>query len=466
MAKIYTKQIFKRITIIACGCIAFACSNGDSSNNNSKSKWSQVEENFINTPGVYTGKHQHPGARSKSNTWLDKKGNLWMFGGEGIDSANNYGNMNDLWKYIPSNSQWVHIKGSTTINASPAGTKGEETISNTPGAKRSSATWIDSDDNLWMFGGFGLDSSNQTGNMNDLWKFNTTNQLWTWIGGSNTINATGTYGTKGDTANAASNQPGARQAASSFVGSNGNFFLFGGYGKHNVGDGYFNDLWIYDFKLTPNSWVWISGENGLNSSGVYPEAPSIVSNQSYMPSGRNAATNWVDSSGNLWLFGGFGLDSSGDFGYLNDLWMCVNPINYSAANSPSWAWVSGSKTKESGGVYGKLNVPSKTNVPSARFGASSWVDSSGNLWLFGGFGYDNHQMLGYLNDLWVFNTKTLEWTWVGGSDKIDSYGITIGAREFSNTWFDQSGNLWLFGGRGWNNNGTQGFLNDLWIFRQ
>jgi N-acetylneuraminic acid mutarotase len=31
-------------------------------------------------------------------------------------------------------------------------------------------------------------------------------------------------------------------------------------------------------------------------------------------------SSWIDASGNLWLFGGNGYDSTGNFGYLNDLW--------------------------------------------------------------------------------------------------------------------------------------------------
>jgi hypothetical protein len=28
----------------------------------------------------------------------------------------------------------------------------------------------------------------------------------------------------------------------------------------------------------------------------------------------------MDASGNFWLFGGLGMDSTGTLGYLNDLW--------------------------------------------------------------------------------------------------------------------------------------------------
>jgi hypothetical protein len=29
---------------------------------------------------------------------------------------------------------------------------------------------------------------------------------------------------------------------------------------------------------------------------------------------------WIDADGNLWLSGGYGADSTGAEGYLNDLW--------------------------------------------------------------------------------------------------------------------------------------------------
>jgi len=41
------------------------------------------------------------------------------------------------------------------------------------------------------------------------------------------------------------------------------------------------------------------------------------------------------------------------------------------------------------GVYGSLGVASASNIPGGRVGAISWTDSSGDLWLFGGNGYDS-----------------------------------------------------------------------------
>jgi hypothetical protein len=48
------------------------------------------------------------------------------------------------------------------------------------------------------------------------------------------------------------------------------------------------------------------------------------------------------------------------------------------------------------GDYGTLRVPAAANLPGARWGTSSWVDASGNLWLFGG------EDLGFENDLWKY----------------------------------------------------------------
>jgi len=110
-----------------------------------------------------------------------------------------------------------------------------------------------------------------------------------------------------------------------------------------------------------------------------------------------------------------------------------------------WTWMSGSNTitvKFGGqsGIYGTLGVASASNVPGGREGSVSWTDSSGNLWLFGGRGYDSTGTLGFgLNDLWEFSPTTKEWTWVSGSNTVPGadgsqpgvYG-TLGVASASN----------------------------------
>jgi hypothetical protein len=63
---------------------------------------------------------------------------------------------------------------------------------------------------------------------------------------------------------------------------------------------------------------------------------------------------------------------------LNDLWK-FNGVN--------WIWISGSNSINQNGNYGTKGIASSTNIPGARYDAVSWIDSSNNLWLFGGNGY-------------------------------------------------------------------------------
>ena len=120
------------------------------------------------------------------------------------------------------------------------------------------------------------------------------------------------------------------------------------------------------------------------------------------------------------------------------------------------------------GVYGTLGTPAATNIPGGRGGPASWTDSSGNLWLFGGVGFDANGDSGWLNDLWEFNPSTNEWAWMGGSSTIPScasegscgqsgvYGTlgtptagnVPGGRYSASSWTDSSGHPWLLGGVG------------------
>jgi N-acetylneuraminic acid mutarotase len=286
---------------------------------------------------------------------------------------------------------------------------------------------------------------------------------WTWEGGLNSVNASGVYGTQG--AASASNAPGARYESSSWSDSSGTFWLFGGDGYDSTGStGDLNDLWQY--SPSTGQWIWVSGGNGDNASGVYG-TPGIGA-AGNVPGGRYSASSWTDSSGNLWLFGGYGYDSTGGVGRLNDLWQYNPSIGL-------WTWVSGGNADDAAGVYGTQGSAAASNLPGARQAANTWIDSSGNLWLFGGYGYDAAGAAGYLNDLWQYSPSTGLWTWVSGGIVDNASGIygtqgtasvgnVPGARYSASSWIDLSGNMWLFGGYGYDSTGGVGALNDLWLY--
>ncbi len=404
-----------------------------------------------------------PGARYSASSWTDSSGNFWLFGGVGYDSTGSSGYLADLWQYSASTGLWTWASGGNGENASGVyGTQGTTAVGNVPGARYSASSWTDSSGNLWLFGGYGYDSTGALGRLNDLWRYDPSTSEWTWISGENVANATGVYGTQGDAGVA--NVPGARYAASSWTDSSGYFWLFGGVGYDATGAvGNLNDLWRYN--LSTNEWTWISGGSGDDAPGVY--GTRGTASASNVPGARQAANSWTDLSGGLWVFGGYGAGSTGELGYLNDLW------RYSPSTG-LWTWVNGGSGDDASGVYGTQGTAATSNVLGARQGANSWIDSSGVVWLFGGVGYDSIGDVGDLNDLWKYNPSSNEWTWVSGEDVTNapgaygtqgftSAGTAPGARQAGNSWIGPSGKLWLFGGAGYGSTGN-GYLNDLWQF--
>ena len=412
-------------------------------------------------PGVYgslgvTAAANVPGARLPDAGWVDANGNFWLFGGFGFDSSDTNGSLNDLWEFSPSSKQWTWISGSNAVNGRGVyGTIGVGAGGNVPGARSEGTYFTDSNHNFWLFGGEGYDSTGTFGvGLNDLWQYSTSTTQWTWMGGSETANAPANYGTLGVAA--PTNAPSARFGSVGWVDGHDVVWLFGG-----GGPAFNNDLWKFD----PASleWTWEGGSNVGNQSGVY--GAQGVADSSNIPGGRELMVSWTDKQGNFWLFGGWGVDPTQAIGAgtFNDLWEYNSTTN-------QWTWVSGSNTSGQQGVYGQLGTASASNVPGSRYGGVSWTDAAGNLWLFGGLSADSVGNNLLFNDLWKFNISSKQWTWVAGSSSpnaVGQYGTlgmgaagnTPGAREGGVTWVDGSGNLWLFGGIGLSAASAE---NDLW----
>jgi N-acetylneuraminic acid mutarotase len=362
----------------------------------STGQWTWVSgANVINQSSVYgtqgVGSTSNiPGARDFSISWIDASGNLWLFGGR----LPGFTNINDLWKYTPSTNQWTWVSGSNVISQTGVyGTQGVGSTSNIPGARAFSISWIDASGNLWLFGGIGFDSTDPGVRLNDLWKYTPSNNQWTWVSGDNTGGSSGVYGTQG--VGSINNKPGGRgQGRATWIDASGNLWLFGGVGfdSANPAAGRLNDLW----KYTPsnNQWTWVSGANTRNQVGVY--GTQGVGSTSNIPGGRSNPISWFDTFGNLWMFGGQGFAATSVVGALNDLW------EYTPSNN-QWTWVSGANVINQSGVYGTLGTGAASNVPGGRQGSISWIDTSGNYWMFGGVGLDSAGTTDLLNDLWQYN---------------------------------------------------------------
>jgi len=402
-----------------------------------------------------------PGGRDSQMAWTDSAGHFWLFGGNAVDSAGNTGDMNDLWMYDPNSAKWTWMSGSN-VNSSE-GTYGALGTAGVPAARHSGMTWTDTSGNLWLYGGSFTDPANAgaTVILDDLWSYNITTGLWTLVNGSNSTTPTvapnyaAALGVP-----SASNTPGGRQAAATWIDSAGKLWLFGGLSANGSGLEFFTDLWSFD--PVAGQWTWASGSQTPNQQGT----PSGLS----APPSRAFAAGWIDSHGALWLFGGGYTDAAGSNPHaLNDLWV------YTPSNA-QWTYVAGGIDIVS--TVGTTGIGATTNIPGSRGASVVWTDNVGHVWLFGGEGYGitTGSLTSLLNDLWTFDPSNKQWTYVSGpQDPNSNAGVynlpggaasQPGARAAAVGWVDSTGGLWMFGGSGFDSSGsgTAIDLNDLFMF--
>jgi N-acetylneuraminic acid mutarotase len=386
------------------------------------------------------------------------------------------------WTWMGGNNDYAN-----DIRAGWYGTWGIPDAANIPGARIHAMTWTDLSGNLWLFGGMGFDAQGTNSFLNDLWKFDPSTGLWTWMGGSSTVTHVqdgnggmpGIYGEKGVAA--ASNVPGSRHSSATWIDTSGNLWLFGGLGfdANGTGNGYLNDLWKFD--VLSNEWTWMGGSKTFldtyaGSPGIYASFRSPSSRN--VPGGRAEGAFWTDSHGHFWIFGGNGTDERNLPCYLNDLWQLDTATT-------EWEWMGGLPfcVEQQGGVpgiYGSLGIPAPTSSPWSISWPATWTDHGGNLWIFGGLGYDPSTTGYYLNDMFEYLPSDGDWMstsfngWSTGGTRLSVNGVRgkfsplniPGERESTARWTDRDGNFWLFGGYGLGNiDPLLGPMNDLWEFK-
>lgn len=330
---------------------------------------------------------------------------------------------------------WTWMQGdSTAYGATVAGTQGVSDSLNTPGGAYESARWKDLDGNLWIFGG--VMGGYEWG---ALWKFDPTTAMWTWMHGVPSMNVPGIYGTQG--VPSPGNRPGSRGwGCATWTDQSGDLWMFGGWGMDMNGQiGPLADLWRY--HIATNEWTWMNGAQNIYSFGSYGTV--LVPNATNAPPCRQECiANWADTSGNLWLYGGT-LEANNNT--YADMW------KYSIATN-TWTWMNGAYS--GGPSYGTLQVAAPSNTPGSRGAASSWTDSQGNFWMYGGSYFNAGFDYG---DMWKFDPVTNLWTWMagtGGSNppctfttpNVAGNGVPGARFEAKSTWIDECDRMWSFGG--------------------
>jgi len=427
------KLLFLSIYLIACPWLAFSQAG----------EWTWISGvNYTGFGGAFGTKgvpnvNNSPPGLYEACEWKDHQGNFWLFGGKNYPASQYWG---DLWRYNPVTNEWTWMTGTaTSYSPSSYGTQGVASPANAPGERGYGAmTWTDTIGNLWMFGGY----SNATGYKNDIWKYDISSNLWTWMNGDSAA-STASFGTQG-VPSPTNKPPGLCENACTWLDKSNNLWLFGGSS--------YSDVWKYDISI--NEWTWIKG---TSFSGTLPTYGTLgVPDPNNTPGGRQAYAHWTNDSIHFWTFAG-----SGNGGIRNDTWM-FNSI------TSNWTWMSGPNTAGDTGSFGTQCSPLASNVPQSRYeNRSSVTDNCGKFWIFGGVSYNSS---GMNSDLWKYDPVINEWTFISpsnlsstpvyGTKGIPNAANIPGGRMGAIAWMDAQNNYWLYGGFG----DAYVTYGDLWRF--
>lgn len=308
---------------------------------------------------------------------IDSSGNVWLFGGD-YTATSTYTNL--LWKFNIVSQAWTLYSGvfSNVAGSYPVsvGTSGPAT-QYYPGSRLGASMAIDSNDNIWIFGGI----NSSSGVFNDLWKFSPSTQEWTWVAGSNTTGAAAT-----------TTYPGATFLAAMWISASNNLWIFGG----NSGTINLNGLYFYN--TSTNSSTIVTGSPATATAGTYSGTE--------VPGGTQLAIPFKDSSNNFYFFGGLGYGSNTPptSGALEDIWKVVTN---DATPSATWTVLYGTGAVSSAAVYGTLGTGSVSNTPGGTEYGAATIDSLGAIWV-----YSAESNL----TLWKFTPTNNEWYWMGGAN--------------------------------------------------
>lgn len=172
-----------------------------------------------------------------------------------------------------------------------------------------------------------------------------------------------------------------------------------------------NNIWRFNFTL--QQWTFLKGNLLLGTSvGLGVESPLNF------PTGRWEHTmNAMSSSNSIVVFGG----RSDTIGSLNDLW------RYNVTSN-NWCLLRGNiSTSNQPAVYGTAGVASAANIPAGVYHhCAAFLPGTDLLYVFGGY------RSAFLNELWIFNCSSAQWTFVSSSATAGVYtngGQYPGARS-------------------------------------
>ena len=427
--------------------------------NMSTNEWTWMRGNITTNRPAFFGKKgletstNIPEGKRNMVLW-NENGIIKTFGGR----TNQRGNTIEIWKYNPVNNNFTWIDGRSLAfkpwtGSETTGYTEDENVPSIfnmdwPNSSVTSTTWGKKSNKLWFLS---RGTSHSTGVYTDMWEYDVATSTNYKI--KEQTDDIITYGQLGVAAD--SNVPPYREDACLWE-TNTKLYLMGG----NYNGNFYNDFWIFD--KASKQWTWLNGSKN-NESPYSLYGPIGQIDATYYPRSRTQSITWVDEDENLWLFSGVNNESY----YLNDFW------KYDAVNH-IWTLMGGSQNNCSATAAYFVD-----NYPPFLSKAIAWTAGS-DLFFYGGntlirSATSNTLTTGVSSDIWKYNIPTNTWSKVLGNRRksnfanygLKQYGFTSnrpGARTRPGHWTDNYGNLWIYGGFGLGETGTDNELFDLWKY--
>merc|ERR1711991_258453 len=319
----------------------------------------------------------------------------WMYA-LGIDSKGDLG--------------WQRLHGNSSLNSvGRYGSLSEMSSSLYPSPRSGACMSFITSSHALIFGGRGLDASGEEGFLNDLWISEDMTQFG-WFAGTRTANSpTVLKGKKATPSGRWKHTCGAHFETKRMV-------MFGGMGQHPKNEkdtALLDDLFLYG----EDGWEYVSG-------GSHSQPPDFANKDASLRNpGSRAEHSSVMVENVFYTFGGqsVSVDSTGTLTevMMGDLWKFD-------LNGRQWSYVQGSHLANTYAALPDAIGKGGAGVgPGARVSAAmSFNQLTNEIYIFGGFGYGYVPgELGYLNDLWSFNTVDGNFYWLGGSSGLNYNGL-------------------------------------------
>lgn len=416
--------------------------------------WMGGDSTFNSTP-VYPASHGmtgDPGGREIEMDWTGLDGNFYFYSGAAYKTWTSRNYFADVWKYDPRKLEWTWVSG--PANSGNQDYPPSHGMTGLPGRRVSAGFCRDSEGNAWLMGGDGPGTMVR----NDLWKRDVATGDWIWMWGGNGHHIpTIVPDNPGDVGEPGS-VDGGFNSLFLLANKDNDILMMGGWYR----DGSIstpNYTWKYD--VSENHWIWLGGSENT----VYPDAPGEPGEVGE----RSSSATWIDSDGNLWLYGGSASDSVlNSYKARTDLWMFD-------IETERWLWIDGEKDSSP-----ELTYPEnygEPGHPGKRTEAKIWRDVNGDIWLFGGLRWYTDVINATLNfysgsDLWRFDMTACEWIWEGGPRELEDAlpQFPAGHNQVGQPpalteqaiWQDSDGNIWMYGGVADLGEGQMGGFNSIW----